>query len=465
MTTCRRWEILALSPFIAACLLHGQSTVVWTHQPSNSTYPRATGWNQIVYEPVTGLIYHHAGFPSEVMTVGVTNGSSIVTWLSSDSGRQFAVPSWGAIAGDAIMLNGRKYSILQGSVGPTQLSITANYTACSPGPSCSVSMATGASTIYASDHYLYNPDVNTWIYLFGNRSLSNGYTVDQPNMPSDREQHASIAVDTKRNWLWFSGVGGSGTTPPNGFHTHHMTLTSNPATDVWSYQTTLHKPGGAAPAGTAMAYIPPADVIFFWGGSASSPGYIFCYTQDNPTPGTPTPAQAAAGCTLADDWNQLQKFVPGTNAPSAVEYMYMGYSPGTQKVILFGGMSSTGVAKNDTWTYDYVTKAWSKKALNTNTPPIPQNGKCGPGSCPPWPPMAQISDTGKFIYHYQGAAPADWLYDPIADTWTTMPSYGVGPSTADFSFWYSMSYFPTSQRLVAYAEGSHDMWLGALTIP
>lgn len=440
-----------------------QTRVTWTKRnySARSDTPRQLGWNQIRYDALSGKMFWPGGYPSETFTVSVTNGSPVVTFLSGPAnGNQFAVPAWGARTGDAISLNGATKNILQGSVTPTQLSTTTNYSACSPGPSCTVTMTSSPSTIYGSDYYWFDLANDLWIHCCGNRSLGMGYITDQPTMPSDRHSYAQTVVDTKRNWIWMTG-GAQGTgSPPTSTHTYYMTLHSDPKLNTWTMVTTVNHPGGSTDAGAMMVYDPVHDVVFYWGGSASQ-AYVFCYTQDNPTPGKTTAAQVAAGCANHDDWTTISGFTPGTNSPSAGQYGYLGYDSATDAAYLFGGSAIAGsVSKNETWRYRFATKSWTRVALSTNTPPIPMSD----GGRPPWPPMAYIPTTHKFVYHYQGASPADWVYDPSADTWNTITSVGSGPSTADATFWYSMDFDPNSSTLTAWSEDRSDMWLGVIDV-
>jgi hypothetical protein len=77
--------------------------------------------------------------------------------------------------------------------------------------------------------------------------------------------------------------------------------------------------------------------------------------------------------------------------------------------------------------------------------------------------MAYNPTTGKVLYHQTSntGAPADWQYDPVADTWTKLVSSGTGPTVDLF-----MTYDVANNRLIGFSRnsntGSPDLWHGVL---
>jgi hypothetical protein len=68
------------------------------------------------------------------------------------------------------------------------------------------------------------------------------------------------------------------------------------------------------------------------------------------------------------------------------------------------------------------TKTWRQKALSTTPPPVQQTHLAIPD-------VTYNSSTNKVLYHVLDI-PADYEYDPVADTWKRLVSVGGG-ATAD----------------------------------
>src|SRR4030095_14362805 len=102
------------------------------------------------------------------------------------------------------------------------------------------------------------------------------------------------------------------------------------------------------------------------------------------------------------------------------------YDTVTHKVIQYGGMDGTlSISYNQTWTYDVPSKTWTQRALSKTAPPAYN------GVFTAQPAMVYNSATHKVIFHQtsNSGAPADWQYDPVADTWTRLASTGNGAAT------------------------------------
>jgi hypothetical protein len=255
-----------------------------------------------------------------------------------------------------------------------------------------------------------------------------------------------MAIDTKRNFLWISGGVCGGVTRTD---TYYLSLNVNPANDTWHQVTTAHNPFETR--FSSMVYDPDDDVLFSFGydlGASTHDNWVFCRTAENPTPGVLTAKQTAAGCGAPDDWTEV-KVVGGVVIPGA-SFPGLVYDTVTKKVILFGG------GYNQTWAYDIPTKTWTQKALNTTAPPIDPNAYWG---MPSW---AYNSATNRVIYHQTAGtgAPADWEYDPVADTWTRLNSIGGGANSVQV-----MSYDASRNLLIGVnrdSNGGLEVWHGIL---
>ncbi|MEO8372398.1 MAG: hypothetical protein ABI806_24645, partial [Candidatus Solibacter sp.] len=179
--------------------------------------------------------------------------------------------------------------------------------------------------------------------------------------------------------------------------------------------------------------------------------WLFCRTLENPTPGTFTAKQTAAGCTLPDDWGEV-KVTNGVQPPGASN-PGMVYDTVTKKIILFGGDS--GTYQNQTWAYDVPSRTWTRKAMATAAPPV--------NTTVYWamPAMAYNPATHQVIYHQTGGtgAPADWAYDTVADTWTKLASTG-GAAVAQV-----LAYDPVRNMVVGFNtySGGMEVWHGVLS--
>ncbi len=312
----------------------------------------------------------------------------------------------------------------------------------------------GSSSIYSTDLFFYNSNNNIWTHVGGYGSLTDNCIADTPTWPGNRHPISQMAIDTKRNFFWLAGGVCQGT---NLSDLYYLQLNPNPLNDTWHKITTATKfpPYYAA----AMAYDSDDDVLFLFGydgGGATHDNWIFCRTQENLTPGTLTANQSAAGCQAPDDWNEVAPV--GNVQPPGWAFGGMVYDPVTKKMIQFGGNSASGlIAYNQTWAYDVPTHTWSQRALNTTPPPVEA------GLVTAFPAMAYNTTTNKVMFHQTSntGAPADWQYDPLADTWTELSSSGGG-TVLDAV----MTYDPTKNALITLsrsAPGILDVWQGALS--
>lgn len=298
----------------------------------------------------------------------------------------------------------------------------------------------GSTSGNSTDLFFYNSVTNGFTHVAGTGNTSTACPPDAPTVPGDRNIYGQMAVDTKRGFLWMYG----GTCQGNYRQDmYYLTLNSNPATDVWNKVTPAHLPQSIA--GAAMAYDADDDVLFATG------DWVYCRTAENPVPGAPTAKQLAAGCSSPDDWNLVK--VNGNNHPYLV-FSGLVYDSVTKKIVQYGGSTPGGVKQNLTWAYDVPTKTWVQKALGTTRPPVT-------GDMYPAPAMAYDTRTNKVIYHLTAGpgAPADYQYDPVADTWTKLTSVGAGAV-----FPQALAYDFQNNLLIGWSQGSAaELWIGTLS--
>jgi N-acetylneuraminic acid mutarotase len=142
----------------------------------------------------------------------------------------------------------------------------------------------------------------------------------------------------------------------------------------------------------AMAYDEGSDRVIVFGGTTRS--------------------DADLGDTWAYDLNTdtWQEMAP-VSSPPPRRYAAMAYDPGTDRIVLFGGVTGRQEEPlNDTWAYDYDTNTWT--AVSPATAPSPRG----------WHAMAQETGTGTIVLFGGGrtrdeATAETWLFDPLADKW------------------------------------------------
>lgn len=312
--------------------------------------------------------------------------------------------------------------------------------------------------IYSTNVFFYDSASNKFTDVGGTGSKANACPADTATMPGDRHPGWQMAIDTKRNLLWMYG-GVNVNCPDNPRQDmYYLTLNPNPSNNTWQRVTPAQIP--VANGTAAMVYDPDDDVLFVFGadvGSQTHNHWVYCRTLENPTPGTPTAKQLAAGCARADDWNEIAVSAgvrpPGVVTPGLV------YDTVTKKVYAYGGMDgSLTISYNEMWAYDVPTKTWTKKALSSPGPPVYN------GNFVAQPALAYNTATNKLIFHqtHNSGAPADWIYDPVADTWTKLASSGGGPANDAY-----MAYDGKTNRLITWSQdipnGVGEVWHGSLS--
>ncbi len=312
--------------------------------------------------------------------------------------------------------------------------------------------------IYSTHMLFYNSATNTFTDIGGTSSTGDACPADTASQPGDRHPVEQMAIDTKRNILWLYGGLNVNCTDNPRRDMYYLTLNPNPQNDVWHQVTPAHLP--LANSSAAMVYDPDDDVLFAFGsdiGSQTHDNWVYCRTAENPTPGVLTAKQTAAGCAAPDDWSQVA--VTGGVQPQGVSFPGIAYDTVTKKILLYGGMNGgLTTSYNETWAYDVPTRTWTQKALST-APPPPYSG-----SNVAQPAMAYNPATHRILYHQtsNSGAPADWEYDPVADTWTKLASSGGGAASDAF-----MAYDAAHNVLVSWnqntATGAGNIFLGSLS--
>jgi hypothetical protein len=383
-----------------------------------------------------------------------------------------------------------------------------------------------SSSIYSTNVFFYDASTNNFTHLGGTGTMSSVCTLDAPTQPGERHPYWQMAIDTKRNLMWMaSGVNQACNGNPRGPDSspredlYYLKLNPNPALATWR-QVTPATPVGRLNA--AMAYDSENDVLLLFGQSVDNSHHIYCPTLDpvslEPT-GVLTARQVTAGCSSPDNWTKLTlangtvtvngtsvtlesgnpftNFVAGdsiniagtfyrvasiadpthltlvTSAgtgskksffvmPLAIAQPGLLYDLATRRIILFGGSNQAQtVIYNQIWAYDAAARTWTHKALSTIAPPLAFSSS----KTQPQPEMAYDPVHRKIYYHQVAGtgSPADWQYDPVADTWVQLSSIGSGPTRGS-----AMSYDPSCNCLVTYSNlgGSGtppDMWVGAIS--
>jgi hypothetical protein len=384
----------------------------------------------------------------------------------------------------------------------------------------------GSGSIYASDIYFYSSASKAFTHLGGTGQMTGGCTLDTDTQPGERHPYWQMAMDTKRNVMWMaSGVNQSCDSNPAGPNgsprqdMYYLQMNANPAQSVWRRVAPAHP---LKRISAALAYDSDNDVLLMFGENAGNAHSVYCPTI-NPATGAPsgvlTAAQTAAGCAAPDDWSevrlnngsvdtngtavtlvsgiqftaftggdyvdiggeffQVASVTDGTHMtltssagtrtgrpyfvmPPGVSQPGLVYDTATKKMIMFGGATqSQSTFYNQTWAYDVAARAWTHKARSTTAPPMEASG----GKTLPQPEMTYNPVNKKVYYHQVSGTggPADWQYDPVADTWTRLTSTGTGPTRdSAISFDTSCNCLITLSN-VSGTGTAPEIWHGTLT--
>ncbi|MFX0065550.1 MAG: Kelch repeat-containing protein [Candidatus Hermodarchaeota archaeon] len=142
---------------------------------------------------------------------------------------------------------------------------------------------------------------------------------------------------------------------------------------------------------------------------------------------------------LSNQWTQV---FPNIKPPARHSHPLI-YDSTTQKLILFGGYGLDDVLLNDTWVYDYTNNTWTE--LTPTLSPIARYGH----------PMVYDPVIQKSILFggntwTAGNQNDTWIYDYSSNTWTKL-AFSTHPSARK---WSSMVYDPTNHQTILFGGAS-----------
>jgi len=312
-------------------------------------------------------------------------------------------------------------------------------------------LITGSSTsIYSTDMFAYDTAGTAWTRLGGTRtpsgSCNDGSASDVQPWPADRHPVQQMAVDTRRNRLWLvNGVCGGQVRDDMWFYS----LNQNPTQNRWTRVTLSTVP--SIKISGALVYSPDDDVLLLSGANSVSNAHetwVFC-----PSTGSLSSSQSGAGCSSPNAWTQLS---PSSQPTTNTSFPVTRYDAARRKVVHFGSLG----AVREVWEYDIPTRTWTNRR--------PSRLPAETDVCCPEQPIAYISSgqlAGKFVYHQTAhttdrSVAKDYVYDPVANTFTEIASSGTGPQKLVYLTWDA-----GRNTIVAwsYVDGvAADVWHGVI---
>jgi hypothetical protein len=315
-----------------------------------------------------------------------------------------------------------------------------------------------SSTIYSTDVFSYRAASRIWTRLGGTGSASStcgdGSSSTDINgnpivpWPSDRHPIEQVTIDTSRRRLYLAGGVCSGVTPND---TWYYSLNSDPRLNRWTKVAITNVP--TVQRSGSMEYSPGDDVLVLHGANLGSypRTWVFCPVSAGMSL---SPTQATAGCAAPNNW--FETYAPNTVEPPQSYFSSLVYVPGTGKMFHFGHRGKIG----EVWAYDIPTRKW----FNRNPAGQPSEpNELGTSERL----VAYISSgalAGKVFYHQTShssttALAADWMYDPVANRWASVPASGVGPQKLTY-----LTFDPSLGANGTIIAFSYDggMWHGTL---
>jgi hypothetical protein len=428
-----------------------QNTITWTKQPSASTLPGWNGWISLPYDPVSfqTLVYStHGGIYSGWMTAYNSTTNAFTTISDDGVTSDVCVP-------DLPNNPGNRHPVGQMAID-TKRNLLWTFSG--------VNQNCGENTVDVNGTQVTNLNglSTTWLFPTGGQLVGQTVllydTIKQSTIGTfvvasvQDSTHLTLAKDAGvHSNLTLYVTSGSEASPRQDMY--YLTLHADPTQDVWYQVMMRHFPPGMGAAG-ALVYDSDDDVLFMLGpaGSNVHVNWRYCPTVLTSTPGILSAVQITAGCTVADDWTE--DTVVGGVQPTHISFPIMLYDPATKNVIHY---------QDETWAYNIPSKTWTKKCRNGCVNPPAYTGGAGV------PQPAIIYNTvDHMIYYHQTSntgAPADWRYDPVADTWTRLTTVGTGPTGADSNFVLYMAYDIKTNSLITYSQPGTlipEMWIGQL---
>lgn len=313
-----------------------------------------------------------------------------------------------------------------------------------------------AGNIYSTDFFALDVAANDFIRIGGTGSQSSATCNDgsasnvQP-WPGDRHPVQQMAVDATRKVLWLYNGVCSGNTRDDLWK---LSLNANPTLNTWTkVDITASIPGVKVDGG--MVHSPDDDVLVLFGKhhiSSFQETWIYCLST------------LTGGCTALNRWTRVYGSAETAQQPTITKsgFPQVRYHAPSKKVYAFLLPLDSGASTLEVWTYDIPTKVW----VNRSPTGVPsETSAC----CPEQLVVSLTSGplAGKFLYHQTGhsgtvAAAKDFLYDPVANAFTVLPSVGTGPRNLAYMTWD-----PIAQKVVASAsDGIWTATVGAsLRIP
>ena len=143
--------------------------------------------------------------------------------------------------------------------------------------------------------------------------------------------------------------------------------------------------------------------------------------------------------------------------PSGVADPELVYDTVTKTVIQYGGAWGDGTPQKSDMGVQCSHEDVDAEGTQHNSPAAWAGSV--PGAYIPQPGLVYNPNTHKVLYHQTSGtgAPADWQYDPVADTWTLLTESGGGVSGPDATMAYDLannklitwSYLPGSAGCLA----------------
>jgi hypothetical protein len=181
-----------------------------------------------------------------------------------------------------------------------------------------------------------------------------------------------------------------------------------------------------ARGGHAMAYDSESDRIIMFGGELERE-----WSHNN---GETTWAYDAGN----NLWNEMRPEIE----PLAVQGLVMAYDSESDRIVMHGGWTASGVKQNLTWIYDYNTNSWSEASAG------PRVGGAG---------MVYDSESDRMILFGDRTLPETWTYDVNTDTWEKMEPIVSPPARS----WHNMVYDVESDRVIlweGYEAPDESVW-------
>lgn len=292
-----------------------------------------------------------------------------------------------------------------------------------------------SSIIYSTDLYFYNSATRVFTRIGGTGSLiqvcSDGSgSVDRAGNPKlpwppDRHPVEELAIDTSRNVLHLvNGVCATAEDGPTLWDQWSMVLNADPDDNAWVLGLTGQENLPSIENVGSIEYSTADDILVFHGTHTGNFPRTWVYALGS---GDPSAAQLAAGCTARGVW--FETYTVGVQEPPASYFSSIVYAPNTGKVYHMGHDGESVV-----WEYDIPAKTWTDMAPTGDVPEeatlLSQERLVSY--------LSSGALAGNIFYHrtaHSGTpgVAGDYLYSPVANTWTQLPSTGTGPRGLTFS--------------------------------